>query len=164
MRTISKSIICLTFFVMLLSCTEESNEVTMNTSTDNGLVLKNSTLDFEATYSILKNTIGANPNLTIMFELDHSKNAKSKDLNLRPTRVIIFGNPNLGTPLMQSQASLAIDLPQKIVVYQLEDGTVQVGYNDPVYLKERHGLVGQDELLTKISNALNTITDNAISN
>ncbi|MFS4493416.1 DUF302 domain-containing protein [Maribacter sp. 2308TA10-17] len=133
-------------------------------STDNGLVLKNSTLDFEATYTKLKNTIDANPNLTIMLEVDHSKNAAAKGLALRPTRVIIFGNPLLGTPLMQNQAALAIDLPQKIVLYQLEDGTVQIGYNDPIYLKERHGIIGQEEVLTNISNALNTITDMAILN
>ena len=136
----------------------------MSAATDNGLILKNSALDFEATYTKLKDTIDGNPNLKIIAEIDHSKNAASKDLDLRPTRVIIFGNPMLGTVLMQNQASLAIDLPQKIVVYQLEDGTVQIGFNDPLYLKKRHGLEEQDEVLTKIANALNTITDKAIAN
>lgn len=164
MRTISKPLLCLTLLTMLLSCNEKLKETTMMKSKDNGLVLKNSTLDFETTYTKLKNTIDANPNLTIILEMDHSKNAISKGLALRPTRVIIFGNPQLGTPLMTDQASLAIDLPQKIVLYQLDDGTVQIGYNDPLYLKERHGLVGHQDILSKISNALNSITDVAITN
>lgn len=150
--------------ILIYFYTKKLKKTIMAIASDNGLVLKNSTLDFETTYTKLKNTIEGNPNLKIMIEIDHSKNAASKGLDLRPTRVIIFGNPMLGTVLMQNQASLAIDLPQKIVVYQLEDGTVQIGFNDPLYLKKRHGLVEQDEVLTKISNALNTITDKAIAN
>jgi len=135
----------------------------MNIPTNNGLVLKNSNLDFETTYAKLIKIINENPNLNIMLEIDHGKNAASKGLELRPTRVIIFGNPLLGTLLMQSQAGLAIDLPQKIVLYELENGLVQLGYNDPLYLKDRHGLIDQEEVLTKISNVLALITDTALS-
>jgi len=84
---------------------------------DNGLIIKKSSLDFETTYTSLKNTLKANPNLKIILELDHSKNAASKDLNLLPSKIIMFGNPALGTPLMQNQATTAIDLPQKILVF-----------------------------------------------
>ena len=151
-----------TALLLLTAFTNKIKQARMSESTGNGLVLKNSPLDFETTYTNLKNTIDNNPNLKIMLEIDHSKNASSKGLDLRPTKVILFGNPMLGTALMKNSATTAIDLPQKVVVYQLEDGTVQIGYNDPAYLKERHGIMEQEEILQKISNALNMITNKAI--
>ena len=126
-----------------------------------GLVIKESKISFEETYSNLIKVIDGNPNLKIILELDHSKNASKVDLALRPTRIVMFGNPNLGTPLMESSATTSLDLPQKIVVFQ-EGNSVKVCYNDPMYLKDRHNISGKDEVLGKVSNALNAITDKAI--
>ncbi len=147
--------------MLLPSCNQDKikNTVPME---NNGLVIKKSDLDFETTYANLKNLLEANPNLKIILELDHSKNAASKGLKLRPTKIIVFGNPMLGTPLMQSQPTLAIDLPQKVLVYQLENNEVQIAYNNPEYLKERHGAEGVEEVLAKIANALDAITNKAI--
>ena len=128
-----------------------------------GLITKTSSHDFETTYNKLKSTIDLNPNLKILLELDHSNNAKSVDLNLLPTKIIMFGNPKLGILLMQEQQSVAIDLPQKIIVTENGQGTVHVSYNDPSFLKERHGLTSSDEVLNKISGALDKITEQAIS-
>ena len=128
-----------------------------------GLITKTSSHDFETTYNKLKSTIDLNPNLKILLELDHGNNAKSVDLNLRPTKIILFGNPKLGTLLMQEQQSVAIDLPQKIIVTENGQSTVNVSYNDPSFLKERHGLTSSDEVLNKISGALDKITEQAIS-
>jgi len=149
---------------MLNSCSQ-NKETTIKKSymENNGLVIKKSQLTFEATYEKLRNIIDTNPNLKIILELDHSKNAASKDLELRPTRILIFGNPMLGTPLMQNQPTLAIDLPQKVLVYQ-ENNEVFVVYNNPSYLKERHAVEGKDEVLTKITGALHKITDAATGN
>ena len=94
-------------------------------------------------------------------ELDHQKNAASVDLELNPTRIIMFGNPKLGTPLMNTAAYLGLDLPQKILVTQGIDGSVQVSYNDPAYLQERHGISGVDEVLAKVSGALDKISSAA---
>ena len=69
----------------------------MNT---NGLIIKTSNNDFEATYQKLRGILEGNPNLKIILELDHSKNAANADIELLPTRIILFGNPKLGTPLM----------------------------------------------------------------
>ena len=92
--------------------------------------------------------------LTLMTVIDHAANAANNGLELRPTRLAIFGNPNVGTPLMQAAQSVAIDLPQKMLIWEAEDGKVYIGFNDPAYLAARHGLEGQDERLSNITTAL----------
>jgi len=139
---------------LFFSCQSNQQHTTMQ---KDHLITKESTLDFENTYTTIKERIVNNPNLTLLFELDHSANASKKDLSLRPTRLLVFGNPNLGTPLMEVAPTLAIDLPQKIMIYE-DKGKVYINYNNPEYLKERHTIQGKDELLSKISNALNKIT------
>ncbi len=127
-----------------------------------GIITKESQLSFEETYSKLKMIIDNNPNLTLLFELDHSANAAKVDKTLRPTRIIMFGNPNLGTPLMQGGSYTGLDLPQKMLV-QSNDGKVTVSYNDPAYLVERHGIKGQAEIIQKVSGALDKISSAATS-
>jgi len=68
--------------------------------------------------------------------------------------LIIFGNPKVGTPLMQCTQSVAIDLPQKSLIWEDENGQVWLSYNDPGYLARRHNIENCDEVLNKISNAL----------
>lgn len=126
-----------------------------------GIITKESTHDFETSYSILKNAIASNDNLTIVAELDHQANAKSVGLELRPTKIIIFGNPKLGTPLMQNEQSTGLDLPQKMLVWEDEEGNVKVSYNDIYFLAERHGIEGNKEILEKISTALDKLSDAA---
>ena len=130
---------------------------------NNSLIIKDSPYNVEETYSKLKTILTNNPNLKILLELDHSNNAKSAGLELNDTRIIMFGNPKLGTPLMQASQTVSIDLPQKIVVYADKDSGTKVVYNDPLYLKARHNIEGQDEVLAKVSNALNMITDKVIA-
>ncbi len=142
---------------------EKTMEKTTQDKAMNGLITKISQVDFETTYSTLKSIIIDNPNLKLLFELDHQKNAASVDLELRPTRVLFFGNPKMGTPLMQNAATVGIDLPQKIIVFQEESGKTKVSYNDPQYLKSRHDIKAVDQILDKISGALDKITDAAIS-
>jgi uncharacterized protein (DUF302 family) len=71
--------------------------------------------------------------------VDHSGEAESAGLHMPPTRLLIFGNPKGGTPLMLSTPSVAIDLPLKILVAQDEAGQVWISYNSPEYLRARHG-------------------------
>ena len=105
----------------------------------------------------MRSVISNNPNLKILLELNHQANAASVDLSLAPTRIILFGNPRLGTPLMGSGDFTGLDLPQKILVSE-RDGAVSLSYNDPMYLKERHNIKGQDEVLQKVVGALDNIT------
>ena len=129
---------------------------------ENGLIVKNSPNDVETTYEKLRTILDNNPNLKILLELDHSKNAGSVGLELGATKIIMFGNPKLGTPLMQASATTSIDLPQKIVVFSDGNGQTKVAYNDPMYLKDRHKLEGVEEILNKVSGALNMITDKVV--
>lgn len=71
--------------------------------------------------------------------VDHSGEAAKVGLSLPPTKLVIFGNPLAGTPLMLAAPSVAIDLPLKILVWQDAQGKVWLSYNSPAYLQERHG-------------------------
>lgn len=133
-----------------------------NPAMDNGLITTVSPYTFEETGNRIRATLEER-DLLIPADLNHQKNAAGVDLELRPTRVIIFGNPNLGTPLMQCSQSVAIDLPQKILIWEDESGTVQVAYNDPEYLKQRHGAEGCDEAYENVAGALNNLMEAALA-
>jgi uncharacterized protein (DUF302 family) len=78
--------------------------------------------------------------LKIFARIDHRAGAESVGLPLRPTELVIFGNPKGGTPLMQDRQLAGIDLPVKALAWQDEAGRVWLSYNDPAWLAERHGL------------------------
>ena len=77
---------------------------------------------------------------TVFARVDHAAGASSVGLTLRPTEVVIFGNPKGGTPLMQAAQTAGIDLPLKALVWQDEAGVTFVSYNDPAWIAKRHGL------------------------
>jgi uncharacterized protein (DUF302 family) len=83
--------------------------------------------------------------------IDHSGEAAKVGLKMRPTKVVIFGSPKGGTPLMVAAPSLAIDLPLKALVAEDAAGKVSVTYNDPEYLRERHGV--PEELIKNLAGA-----------
>jgi len=132
-----------------------------NVDLHEGVISVESTIDFKSTYSNLKATIEANRNLNIVAELDHQQNAENAGMELRPTRVIVFGNPKLGTPLMQSIRSIGLDLPQKMLVWEDADEVVHISYNNPTFLKEKHQLEGNNEQIEQISNALEMLANSA---
>jgi len=87
--------------------------------------------------------------------IDHQAGAIKVGKALRPTELFIFGNPKAGTPLMQCAQSMAIDLPQKMLIYQDEQGKTWVVYNDPAFLAARHGLNGcEDKVIRKVTKVL----------
>ena len=112
--------------------------------------------DFETTVERLTAAIEESP-LTLMTTIDHAANAAKNDLELRPTTLFLFGNPKVGTPLMQEEQSIALDLPQKMLVWQDEAGDVYVGFNNPFYLKARHKVEGQAERFTTVNNVLTNL-------
>jgi len=105
----------------------------------NGLVQVASRHSVDETVEKLKATFIAQ-GMQVFAVIDHSGEAEKVGLKMRPTRVVIFGSPKGGTPLMVVAPSLAIDLPLKALVAEDEQGKVSVTYNDPAYLKERHGV------------------------
>jgi uncharacterized protein (DUF302 family) len=78
--------------------------------------------------------------MTIFARIDHAAGATEVGLSLRPTEVLIFGNPKGGTPLMQAVHTIGIDLPLKALVWQDASGITWLAYNDPGWLAKRHGL------------------------
>ncbi len=92
--------------------------------------------------------------MTVFKVINHKKGAKKVGKKLRPTTVIIFGNPKVGTPLMQCSQTAAIDLPQKALIYKDASGQVWYAYNNPHYLVSRHNIKGCEKPLAKITNAL----------
>jgi uncharacterized protein (DUF302 family) len=104
-----------------------------------GLVTIASKLGFKETLGRLKAEI-ASLGLNLFAEVDHAKGAQEIALILRPTTVVIFGNAKGGTPLMQANQAMGLDLPLKALVWEDADGKTWVSYNDPVWLAQRHGL------------------------
>ena len=128
-----------------------------------GLIVKSSPYSVEETETRFKQIL-ENRGLNIFATVDHTQNASGVGLELRPTRVVIFGNPKVGTPLMQCQQTIAIDLPQKVLIWEDEQGQVQLAYNDPQYLGGRHRLDGCGvEAIKTITGALNNLTNGAIT-
>ncbi|KAA1244574.1 DUF302 domain-containing protein [Aquimarina sp. RZ0] len=124
-----------------------------------GIITKTSTQSFEETYDALIAAINGNTNLRLVAEVNHTVNAESIDLELNPTRLVIFGNPNLGTPLMQNQQTTGIDLPQKILVWEDDQNEVKVSYNDPAFLRSRHGITENENIFTTITTALDNLSN-----
>lgn len=135
----------------------ETEAETETTATDDstaaeGLVIVSSEESVEATVNRIERDIEESP-LNLVTTIDHAANAESVDQELPPTTLLLFGNPSVGTPLMRASRTVAIDLPQKMLVYE-ENGGVNVAYNDPQYLARRHGIEGQSDRLEQISSVL----------
>lgn len=148
------------------TATEGSVETatTGTVSLGDGIISFESTQDFETTHAALVQAINDNPNLKLVVQLDHQANAQSVGLSLDPTRLVVFGNPNLGTPLMQSQQTISIDLPQKMLVWEDVNGVVSISYNAPDYLATRHNITDRDQELQTITMALQNLADAAAGN
>jgi uncharacterized protein (DUF302 family) len=106
---------------------------------NNGLVSVQSHKSAPETLNRLLAALAARK-LTIFARVDHAAGAASVGLPLRPTELVIFGNPMGGTALMQDQQSAGIDLPLKALVWEDADGNAWLGYNDPAWIAQRHGL------------------------
>jgi uncharacterized protein (DUF302 family) len=81
--------------------------------------------------------------LTIFADIDHGRNAVEAGMALRPTRLVIFGSPRAGTPLMQLNQTAGIDLPLKALIWEDADGASSISYDTPVWVAERHGVGGE---------------------
>ena len=108
-------------------------------------------------------TVLESKGMKIFMRVNHSEGAAGAGLELRATEVLVFGNPKVGTPLMQCAQSVAIDLPQKMLAWEGEDGQVFLGYNDPMHLKARHGIEGCDPVLEKVAGALGNFAKAAVA-
>jgi len=119
-----------------------SEERLMSPTANKGIIDKQSKHSVEETVNRLKNILQSK-GVTLFALVDHSGEAAKVGMPMRPTKLLIFGSPKAGTPLMLAAPSIAIDLPLKILVWQDEQGKVWVSHNDPEYLRERHSLPQQ---------------------
>ena len=127
--------------------------LTTSTYADSGLISVKSTHDVKTTADRLEG-LPKQKGMKVFIRINHAQGAQKIGKELRPTELIIFGNPKVGTPLMQCAQSVAIDLPQKALIWQNAQGQVWLSYNDPNYLVERHGIEGCGEVINKVKGAL----------
>jgi uncharacterized protein (DUF302 family) len=120
----------------------------MITTTENGIISIPSGHSVDQTVEKLKGILQAK-GVTLFALVDHSGEAEKAGLKMLPTKLLIFGSPKAGTPLMLAAPSVAIDLPLKILIWEDPEGKVLVSYNSVTYLQERHNL--PKELLQNIS-------------
>lgn len=124
---------------------------------DKGLVTVESSQSLDATVAAIRAAIqraGLNSLL-----IDHAANAKAAQISLPPTQLILFGNPRVGTPLMQDEQQIGIDLPLKFLVWASHDGRVLITYNDPAFLAKRHDIQGLEDVLAGIANTLKNLAN-----
>jgi uncharacterized protein (DUF302 family)/uncharacterized membrane protein YidH (DUF202 family) len=125
-----------------------NKETPMAQITDNGIIAIPSNHSVDETVEKLKSILQAK-GVTLFALVDHSGEAEKVGMKMRPTKLLIFGNPKGGTPVMLAAPSIAIDLPLKLVVWEDSQGKVWLSYNSPAYLEQRHGV--PKELLQNIS-------------
>ena len=127
--------------------------LTTSTYAADGLISVKSSHNVKATADRLESIL-KQKGMNVFIRINHAQGAQKIGKELRPTELIVFGNPKVGTPLMQCTQSVAIDLPQKALIWQDAQGQVWLSYNDPNYLVERHQIAGCGEVIKKVGNAL----------
>ena len=125
---------------------------------DSPLIVKESSKSVPETIDALQKVLEAK-GIGVFGRVDHQANAKKAGLELPPTTLLIFGNPKLGTPLMQTNRQIGIVLPMKALAWQGADGKVYLGYTDPERLKKRFNIEGRGAIFAKMAKALGTMTD-----
>ncbi|PKD42759.1 DUF302 domain-containing protein [Rhodohalobacter barkolensis] len=136
--------------------------VTLSACTDDGMVDVKSSFGVEETGDRLEEVL-KDKGMTIFDRVMHSEAAKDVGVELRETELIIFGNPKAGSPLMKCQQSVALDLPQKALVWEDSEGITWISYNHPRYLEKRHSISNCDDVLSNIEEALAAIVNEAAS-
>jgi uncharacterized protein (DUF302 family) len=121
--------------------------------TDNGLMTLPSAHSAKETIDGLVSEVESK-GMTVFARIDHAAGAKVAGLALRPTELLIFGNARGGTPLMQANQTIGIDLPLKALAWEDADGKVWLSYNEPAWLAQRHGATRVTETTDRLAGAL----------
>jgi len=119
-------------------------------SPSTGIINKPAIHSVDETVGKLKYSLQAR-GIALFALIDHSGEAEKVGIPMKPTKLLIFGNPKAGTPVMLAAPTIAIDLPLKILVWEDADGKVWISYNSPTYLGERHGV--PEQLLSNLGAA-----------
>ncbi len=125
-----------------------------------GLIVKDS--DFGVAKTIDRLGIALKrKGIKVFKRINHAKGAMSVGMDLASAEVLIFGSPKIGTPLMQSNPKIGLDLPLKALAWKAADGGVKLAYTNPAWLAERYGIADRDKVLKAMTGALNKFTDMA---
>ncbi len=124
------------------------------------MIVKESSRSVSETIDTLQKVLESK-GIRIFGRVDHQANAKGAGLELPPSTLLVFGNPKMGTPLMQSNPRIGLDLPMKVLAWQAKDGKVYIGYTEPKELKDRHDIDDKDAIFKKMTKALGAFTDKA---
>lgn len=103
-----------------------------------------------------------NAGATVFARVDHAAGAEKVEMELRPTQLLIFGNPKLGTPAMQGNQTAGLDLPLRVLAYADSEGVVHVVYHDPATLAQTHGLPSDAPYIKMMTGALDKLTGAAV--
>jgi uncharacterized protein (DUF302 family) len=125
------------------------------------LVAKVSPHDVATTMDRLESAVEA-AGANVFARVDHAAGAEKVEMELRPTQLLIFGNPKLGTPAMQDAQTVGLDLPMRVLVYADGEGAVHVTYEAPEKLVAAHGLPEDAQYIEKMTEALDNLTAKAI--
>ncbi|NKB78253.1 MAG: DUF302 domain-containing protein [Gammaproteobacteria bacterium] len=112
--------------------------------------------DVETTVNHLVDVLN-DQGFAILARVNHAAAAAKIGEVLGPTELVLFGKPQAGTPLMQTNQTVGIDLPQKMLIWEDAEGKTWIAYNDPCYLSNRHDIDGHDQLIENIKNQLESI-------
>ncbi|MGH7383662.1 MAG: DUF302 domain-containing protein [Candidatus Rokuibacteriota bacterium] len=123
-----------------------------------GLITKPSPYPVAETMDRLERAV-KDRGLVVIARVDHSAAAQKAGLTLRPTQLLIFGNPKAGTLLMQTAGSIGIDLPLKALVWEGDKGQVWLAFNDPSWLAARHGVSDRAEVVRAMTGVTEALTD-----
>jgi len=128
---------------------------------DDRMVAKKSTHSVAATLDRLSDVLKAR-GTGIAARIDHAAAAEKVGQTLKPTQLLMFGNPKLGTPLMQSNRKIGIELPMKVLAWEDDSGQVWLAYVKPEVLKSEYSIDGHDDIFREMNQALERFTDEAI--
>ncbi|MFQ5656345.1 MAG: DUF302 domain-containing protein [Candidatus Methylomirabilales bacterium] len=127
---------------------------------EDGLITKRSAYSVAETLNRLERVL-REKGVVVFARIDHAAGAESIGRELRATEVLIFGNPRLGTPLLQSNQTVGIDLPLKALAWEDETGQVWLTYNAPAFLASRRGIIDRGKVVEKMTTALDNCTNQA---
>lgn len=153
-------LLSLTLFSSQLFAAHHDTGKAYHPTTKNGLVNVKSNHDVKTTADKLEKIL-KEKGMKVFTRINHAAGARKVGKELRPTELVIFGNPKVGTPLMQCAQSVAIDLPQKMLIWQDAAGATWLTYNAPSYLMTRHTIKGCDGVIKKVTGALKNFANAA---
>lgn len=129
-------------------------------SSDNGIRTVESIQSFDDTVAALRKTLDER-GFRIPLVVEYPQRKHRGRSPRHPTTVVLFGNPMVGTPLMQNSRTIGLDLPQKMLIYEDQEGRILLSYNDPFFLASKHDVIGEDGRLRNIASALRNIAETA---